>query len=98
MPRLPIPEKIAQGVKDEKKDVDKDLAVQFLTETFRFCNDAVASMTPEKKQLRVERLRATRAARHTMGKRQKQDVKGVVNPDAPPASSAPPGGAGPGSR
>jgi len=48
MPRLTVPEKIAQGVKDEKKDVDKDLAVQFLTDTFKFCNDAVASMTPEK--------------------------------------------------
>src|SRR3954453_14325254 len=40
MPRLAIPEKIAQGVKDEKKDVDKDLAVQFLTDTFQFCNQA----------------------------------------------------------
>lgn len=48
MPRLTVPEKIAQGVRDEKKDVDKDLAIQFLTDTFKFCNDAVASMTPEK--------------------------------------------------
>jgi len=48
MPRLAVPEKIAQGIKDEKKDVDKDLAVQFLTDTFQFCNQAVASMTPEK--------------------------------------------------
>src|SRR6266513_1200718 len=30
MPRLPIPEKIAQGIQDEKKDIDKDLAIQFL--------------------------------------------------------------------
>jgi hypothetical protein len=48
MPRMTVPEKIAQGVKDEKKDIDKDLAIQFLTDTFKFCNDAVASMTPEK--------------------------------------------------
>jgi hypothetical protein len=48
MPRMTVPEKIAQGVKDEKKDVDKDMAIQFLTDTFKFCNDAVASMTPEK--------------------------------------------------
>lgn len=43
-----IPEKIAAAVKEEKKDVDKDSAVQFLTDTFQYCNDAVASMTPEK--------------------------------------------------
>jgi hypothetical protein len=48
MPRLTIPEIIAQGVKDEKKDIDKELAVKFLGDTFDFCNKAVASMTPEK--------------------------------------------------
>jgi hypothetical protein len=48
MPRLAIPEKITQGIKDEKKDIDKDLAIQFLGDTFKFCNEAVASMTPEK--------------------------------------------------
>jgi DinB superfamily len=42
------PEKLAQSLKDEKIDVDKDAAVQFLADTFKFCNDAVASMTPEK--------------------------------------------------
>jgi hypothetical protein len=47
-PRLKVPETLAQGIRDEKKDVDKDLAVKFLTDTFDFCNEAVASMTPEK--------------------------------------------------
>jgi uncharacterized damage-inducible protein DinB len=42
------PEKLAQSLKDEKIDVDKDAAVQFLADTFKFCNDAVASMTPDK--------------------------------------------------
>src|SRR5512143_356626 len=48
MPRMTVPEKIAQGVKENKKDVDKDLAVQFLTDSFKFCNDGVGSMTPAK--------------------------------------------------
>jgi hypothetical protein len=48
MPRLAVPAVISQGVKDEKKDVDKEIAVKFLTDTFDFCNKAVASMTPEK--------------------------------------------------
>jgi uncharacterized damage-inducible protein DinB len=49
MPRMTVPEKITQGLKDEKqKAVDKDLAVKFLADTFDFCNKAVASMTPEK--------------------------------------------------
>ena len=46
-----IPEKISQSLKNEKDDklaVDKDTSVQFLTDTFKFCNDAVASMPPEK--------------------------------------------------
>jgi hypothetical protein len=45
-----IPAKISEALKSEKSkiDIDKDSAVQFLTETFKFCNDAVASMTPEK--------------------------------------------------
>jgi hypothetical protein len=48
MPRITVPDVIMQGVKDEKKDVDKELAVKFLGDTFDFCNKAVASMTPEK--------------------------------------------------
>jgi len=49
MPRPAIPEKITAWLKDDNKiDVEKDVAVQFLTDTFAFCNSAVASMTPEK--------------------------------------------------
>ena len=48
MPRMAIPEAISQAVKDEKKDVDKTLAMRFLGDSFKFCNDAVASMTTEK--------------------------------------------------
>ncbi|HZU95593.1 MAG TPA: hypothetical protein VFF73_02715 [Planctomycetota bacterium] len=35
-------------------------------------------LTPEEKQVKVEKLRLTRAARHTMGSRQKAAVKGVT--------------------
>jgi hypothetical protein len=49
------PEKLAEALKDEKKDVDKDAAVQYLTDTFKFCNEAVASMTPEKLDATVGR-------------------------------------------
>lgn len=48
MPRPAVPPKVAQEVRDEKADVDKDSALAFLTSTFDFCNQAVASMTPEK--------------------------------------------------
>lgn len=42
------PDKLSQALKDEKVDVDKDAAVQFLTDTFKFCNDTVSAITPEK--------------------------------------------------
>lgn len=42
------PSNLTDALKDEKKDVEKDAAVQYLTDTFKFCNEAVASMTPEK--------------------------------------------------
>jgi len=48
MKRMAIPEKIARAVKDEQKDVDKDLVLKFLADSFAYCNEAVASMTPEK--------------------------------------------------
>jgi hypothetical protein len=35
-----VPEKLSQALKDEKIDIDKDAAVQFLADTFKFCNDA----------------------------------------------------------
>ena len=46
--RPAVPEKLTQALRDEKIDIDRDAALQFLTDSFAFCNDAVASMTPEK--------------------------------------------------
>jgi DinB superfamily len=48
MKRMDIPAAISQAVKDEQKNVDKDLALKFLADSFDYCNQAVASMTPEK--------------------------------------------------
>ena len=48
MERPAVPAEITAAVKSETKDVPKDLAVKFLSETFDFCHKAVASMTPEK--------------------------------------------------
>ena len=48
MARPTIPPKILQAVREEKIDLDKDSVVQFLSDSFDFCNKAVASMTPEK--------------------------------------------------
>jgi hypothetical protein len=46
--RMEIPGEILQAVKDEQKNVDKDLALKFLSDSFDYCNQAVAAMTPEK--------------------------------------------------
>src|SRR5580700_3873044 len=48
MQRPAVPAKLSDALKDEKIDIDKDTAVQFLTDSFDFCNKAVASMTLEK--------------------------------------------------
>lgn len=48
MARPEVPAKLSAALKDEKVDVDKDSALKFLADTFEFCNQAVASMTPEK--------------------------------------------------
>lgn len=48
MTRPTVPAKLTAAMKDEKIDMDKDTAVQFLSDSFDFCNKAVASMTPEK--------------------------------------------------
>jgi len=45
--RPPIPEAIMKAVAD-KKPAERDLALQFLGDTFKFCNDTVAGMTTEK--------------------------------------------------
>jgi len=47
VPRPAIPEAITKAVA-EKRPADRDLAIQFLADSFKFCNDVVAGMTPEK--------------------------------------------------
>jgi len=48
MPRPATPPAIAGALKDESGSVEKAAAIQYLRTTFDFCNQAVASMTPEK--------------------------------------------------
>jgi len=48
MPRPAIPPKISQAAGEGGAEVDKESVLQFLTDSFEFCNKAVASMTPEK--------------------------------------------------
>ncbi len=45
--RPDIPEPILKSVA-EKRPPDRDLALQFLADSFKFCNDVVAGMTVEK--------------------------------------------------
>ena len=42
------PQNLMAALKDEKVNVGKDEAIKFLTDTFEFCNKAVAAMTPAK--------------------------------------------------
>ncbi len=47
--RPALPPKIAAWAKNtQKTDVDKETAVRFLTDSFDFCNQAVAAMTPQR--------------------------------------------------
>lgn len=49
MTRPTLPPKIVEWSKDTQKvDVDKGTAIPFLSDSFEFCNQAVASMTPER--------------------------------------------------
>lgn len=48
MTRPPTPPDVAKAVKAETADVDKAMAIGFLKQTFAFCDQAVASMTPAK--------------------------------------------------
>jgi hypothetical protein len=45
--RPAIPAAILKAV-EEKRPADRDLALQFLADSFKFCNDIVAGMTTEK--------------------------------------------------
>jgi uncharacterized damage-inducible protein DinB len=42
-----MPAKIMALRSDPKTEIDRDLAVNFATDAFAFCNQAIASMTPE---------------------------------------------------
>ena len=53
MTRPPTPPELMKALRDEKIDADKENAVKYLTDTFEFCNQAVASMTPEKMRAMV---------------------------------------------
>jgi len=48
MQRPATPPELMKALRDEKIDANKDDAVKYLADTFAFCNQAVASMTPEK--------------------------------------------------
>jgi len=48
MQRPDEPARIAAWRKDQKLDIDRDTAIEYLTMVFDFCGKAVASMTPEK--------------------------------------------------
>jgi uncharacterized damage-inducible protein DinB len=49
MTRPELPQKIAAWSKDNNKvDVDRETAVQFLSDSFSFCSSAISSMSPEK--------------------------------------------------
>ena len=49
MTRPALPSKIAEWAKNtEKVDVDKETALPFLSDSFDFCNKAVAAMTPNR--------------------------------------------------
>jgi hypothetical protein len=58
---------------------------------FGFPAPKKAVLTVEQKVLAVERGRATRKARGTMGRRQKEGIRGVVEAPASPPSVAPTG-------
>src|SRR5258708_23110573 len=50
---------------------------------FGFTPPKKATRTPEEKAAAAARAKATRTARHTMGKKQKKDVKGALPTTAP---------------
>jgi hypothetical protein len=46
MKRPDVPPQLSQALREEKADIGKDAALKFLTDSFDFCNQAVASITP----------------------------------------------------
>jgi uncharacterized damage-inducible protein DinB len=53
MQRPAAPAGLADKLKDEMSDVDRETALSYLTATFDFCNKAVDSMTPAKLDAKV---------------------------------------------
>lgn len=51
--RLAAPAGLAEKLRDEKSDVDRETALSYLTATFDFCNKAMDSMTPAKLDAKV---------------------------------------------
>ena len=62
---------------------------------FGYAPPKVTEKSSATKAAAAEQGRATRAARHTMGSKQKLQVKGTVTPASPPATPASPPAAGP---
>jgi uncharacterized damage-inducible protein DinB len=48
MPRPTVPQNLADALKDEKIDIGKEAAVSFVSDSFDFCNKAIASMNEAK--------------------------------------------------
>lgn len=48
LPRPETPKALADALKNEKSDVERETALAYLTTAFDFCNKAVDSMTPAK--------------------------------------------------
>jgi hypothetical protein len=53
MTRPPTPPELMKALRDETIDANKDDAIKYLTDTFDFCNKALASMTHDKAQAMV---------------------------------------------
>lgn len=53
MQRPAAPAGLAEKLRDEKSDVDRETAISYLKTTFDFCNKAVDSMTPAKLDAKV---------------------------------------------
>ena len=79
-------ERIVNVIKHAAGGTFGEKSVEFAAFGFAPKKKAVP-LTPEQKQHKLEQLRATRLARHTMGKRQKQAVKGDVSSNGGNAGS-----------
>ncbi|MBS1854029.1 MAG: DinB family protein [Acidobacteria bacterium] len=91
LPRPEEPSKIAAWRKDQKLDIDRDTAVEYLTTAFSFCNKAIESTSWEKLDAKVGNSQLTGFERfwsyftHTAHHRGQAEVylrlKGVKPPE-----------------